>query len=128
MTTTASKTSVLIVDDHVDTADMLRRYLARNGVPADVALSGTAALEHLSTQKPACVILDETMPGMTGLDLLRQLQQHPDARNIPVYFYSAAFDRRKQLEAERLGAKGWFVKGISRLTDLMDNVLTTCGA
>lgn len=128
MSTDASTCSVLIVEDHPDTADMLRRYLARKGYAAEVAPDGATALDYLAQNRPACVILDETMPGMTGLDLLRELRGTPEAENLPIFFYSAAFDRRKQQEAQSLGARGWFVKGISRLNDLMDNVIATCGA
>jgi putative two-component system response regulator len=125
MTFTAPETSVLIVEDHADTAEMLRRYLARKGYTAEVAPNGVAALSSVARRRPTCVILDETMPGMTGLAVLREMQATPEVRDIPVFFYSAAFDRRKQQEAEALGARGWYVKGISRLTDLMDNVIAT---
>lgn len=127
MTAIESTSSVLIVDDHADTAEMLRRYLARKGLVADVAPDGREALDLVSRRRPTCVILDETMPGMTGLDVLRRLKESPEGRRIPVFFYSAVFDHGKQLEAEALGALGWYVKGVSRLNDLMDNVIAVAG-
>lgn len=128
MTAVETQSSVLIVEDHADTAEMLRRYLARKGYTAEVAPNGAAALNVMSSRRPKCVILDETMPGLTGLDVLKKLQSSPEGREIPVFFYSAAFDRRKQQEAEALGARGWFVKGISRLNDLMDNVIAVAAS
>lgn len=123
MTQANSHDPILIVEDHPDTADMLRRYLARKGYAAEVAPDGDSALEMFSHRRPTCVILDETMPGRTGLAVLRELKGMPDAQDVPVFFYSAVFDQGKQREAEALGASGWYVKGISRLTDLMDKVV-----
>jgi len=122
----ASQCAVLIVEDHVDTADMLRRFLRRNHFSAEVVYGGMAALEFLERGQPRCVIIDEMMPDMTGLDLLRQLKARPEYRHIPAFFYSANFDWRKQMEAEALGAKGWFIKGISNLDELMREVTACC--
>jgi CheY-like chemotaxis protein len=113
---------VLIVEDHADTAEMLRRFLGRNGVAAEVASGAEVALTALAQRTPSCLILDETMPGTTGLELLRRLRQNPVHRDLPVVFYSAAFDWGKQVEARALGARGWLVKGVSRLSDLMEQV------
>ena len=118
----ANQDPVLIVEDHADTAEMLRRLLARNGFAADVAMNAAEAIEKLERQRPTCLILDETMPGMTGLELMRHIQAHPKHREIPVLFYSAAFDAQKQAQAKAMGAKGWFIKGVSRLPDLVEQV------
>jgi DNA-binding response OmpR family regulator len=121
-TEVADPHTVLIVEDHADTAEMLRRFLVRNGMGAEVALDAEMAMSAMARSRPSCVILDETMPGRTGLELLRRLREHPAYRDLPVLFYSAAFDWRKQAEARSLGAKGWFIKGVSRLPDLMEQV------
>jgi DNA-binding response OmpR family regulator len=126
MSDVAARTSILIVEDHADTAEMLRRFLARAGFAAETAAGGREALEVLSDNRPVCVILDETMPDMTGLDLLRQLRARPEMKETPVFFYSATYDWRKQMEAEALGAKAWFVKGVSRLEDLLKQIVTHC--
>jgi CheY-like chemotaxis protein len=118
--------SILIVEDHPDTAEMLRLYLGRHGMHADVAPTGPAALELLSHHRPRCMIVDETMPEMTGLEFVRHCRQHPDYHDIPVVFYSAAFERRKQAEAASLGATAWYIKGISRLEDLRSHVADCC--
>jgi CheY-like chemotaxis protein len=125
--TEAIQDSVLIVEDHADTAEMLRRLLVRNGFKADVANSAGEAIEMMDRQRPTCLILDETMPGMTGLDLMRHMSNDPQHREIPVLFYSAAFDAQKQATAKALGARGWFIKGVSRLPDLVDEVKATRG-
>ena len=122
----ASQCAALIVEDDPDTGDLIRRYLKAHDLSAEVVLSGADALEFLARQQPRCLILDEMMPGMHGLDLLRQLIARTEYRHIPVLFYSASYDWRKQMEAEALGAKGWFIKGVSSLQQLTDKVASYC--
>lgn len=122
----ASHCSVLIVEDDLDTADLLRRYLKTRALSAEVVHNGRDALQFLQRQQPRCLILDEMMPEMLGLDLFRRMIASPEYRNIPVLFYSASYDWRKQMEAEALGAKGWFIKGVSSLDQLADQVQGYC--
>lgn len=125
----SSQCIVLIVEDHSDTSEMLERHLMKKNLPEHqlkAVPDGMSALAFLEKSKPCCMILDETIPGMTGLDLLRQIRAHPEYKDITVFFYSAAYDWRKQMEAEALGAKKWFVKGVSRLADLIDQVVEAC--
>ena len=114
---------VLIVDDHADSAEMLRRVLARRNVDAHVSLGPTAALVVAKAERPTVIVLDELMPEFSGLELLRRLRADPDLRGTPVFFYSAAYDADRQTQAARLGAKAWLVKGVARLQDVVDQVL-----
>lgn len=123
----ASKCAVLIVEDHLDTAELLRAYFKRKGLEVETVSDGMEALEFLERDVPRCIVSDESMPRMGGLDLLRQLQARPEYKGIPVLFYSAAFDWRKQMEAEALGAKGWYIKGVSSLKELAARVAGYCG-
>jgi CheY-like chemotaxis protein len=122
----ARECAVLVVEDHLDTADMIKRVLARHGVTVEVARSGREALELIDRVTLRCLVLDEAMPDMTGLALYRQLLSRPGFAKTPVFFYTASYEWRKQMEAEQLGARGWFVKGISRLSDLIHPVLDAC--
>ena len=115
---------VLIVDDHADSADLLRRVLARHNIAADVALVPTTALAVAKARRPGVIVLDEHMPDLTGLQLLRRLRADPDLRATPVLFYSVDYDAEKRSQAEQLGARGWLVKGVDRLQDVVDHVLT----
>jgi len=126
MLATSTSCSVLIVEDHADTADMLRNHLKRKGYDAETVDNGMAALEFLERQRPKVLLIDESMPVMNGLTLLRQLQARPEYRHIPVVFYSGAYDWRKQMEAEALGAKAWFIKGVTSLQDVMTKVTAFC--
>src|ERR1035438_1519446 len=65
---------LLVVDDNPDNRDMLSRRLTRRGYAVEVAESGAEALEKINQAHYDLVLLDQMMPGMGGLDLLRLLR------------------------------------------------------
>jgi DNA-binding response OmpR family regulator len=67
--------TVLVVDDHQDTAEMLAEFLGEAGFHAQIATSALEALRVYETLRPALVITDEGLGTMTGSDLLRVLRR-----------------------------------------------------
>ena len=65
---------VLIVDDEPDFCDALRDFLRSKGFKVAIALSGEEALRAYMQEKPDVVLLDIRMPGMDGLETLRELK------------------------------------------------------
>src|SRR5712692_1207545 len=66
--------SVLVVDDEPQIRSMISKYLSRRGYRVRVAQDGPAALAMVTKELPQFVILDMYMPGMNGLELLRELR------------------------------------------------------
>ncbi|MEW6368066.1 MAG: response regulator [Acidobacteriota bacterium] len=66
---------VLVVDDEVDFASALTERLRRRGYSADAAFSGAEALEHARKAEYDAILLDLKMPGMDGLETMRQLRK-----------------------------------------------------
>jgi len=69
---------VLIVDDSIDTARMLKILLTQEGFEACLAYSGLAALESARAFRPNAVLLDMTLPDMSGSDVARKLKGVPE--------------------------------------------------
>ena len=66
------------------------------------------------------MLLDLTMPGMDGLEVLRRLRADARSRDLPVVMFTAVRDARLVDEARRLGAADYVVKGSLGAADLMD--------
>jgi len=73
---------ILVVDDHPSTARTLARAISQSGPRVEVfsATSGQEALEHVNNGAVDILITDMIMPGMTGLELIERLQNHPAGR------------------------------------------------
>jgi CheY-like chemotaxis protein len=69
---------VLIVDDHVDNARMLKVLLTREGHEAAVVFDGPAAIAAANLQKPDVVLLDLSLPGLSGIEVATALRREPD--------------------------------------------------
>jgi len=65
---------VLVVDDHAAVRDLLREFLVIKGYEVDEAATGAEALRRLREGRPHLVLLDLTLPDMSGLAVLREVQ------------------------------------------------------
>jgi len=101
---------VLVVDDHADTCRVLMLLLRRSGMQAACVTSGREALSAVPELRPGCMVLDDDMPDLTGLDVLRAIRTELKLTALTVIVYSAAEDSRRKEEARRLGAVDWIVK------------------
>ena len=119
MAATASKHAILIVDDHIDTADMLRRFLDRRGIQAQCVATGEGALARIRSEPPCCVILDEMMPGMTGSEVVAHIRADPAIAHTTIIMFTAGFDVSKRTTAMTQGVVAWLYKGSEQAVDEM---------
>lgn len=80
--------SVLIVEDHRMISDMLKLFLITRGFTVHVAENGAQGLELCLAHHPDLVITDNTMPLMTGLELIRKIRSQDDVRGTKIIFVS----------------------------------------
>src|SRR5947209_7251987 len=74
LTVVAQKKTVLVVDDEPTIADVVARYLERDGYRALTAAGGQDAIEIADRERPDLVILDVMMPGLDGLGVMAVLR------------------------------------------------------
>jgi two-component system chemotaxis response regulator CheY len=100
----APLTKTLIVDDEEDMRFLVRAVIeaANHGlVVSGEAADGAQTIERWRADRPDIIVLDQRMPGMTGLEVAeRILGEHPDQRII---LFSAYLDEDTTMEAKRLG-------------------------
>ncbi|MDZ7364116.1 MAG: response regulator [candidate division KSB1 bacterium] len=108
---------VMVVDDEQDVQFMFQQRFRKEEKAGRIALqfafSGEEALSQLTNSKPAEIFLiltDINMPGMSGLDLLRELKQRYAL--IKVFMITAYNDEEKYRTAKNYGCDGYFTKPI----------------
>jgi len=112
--------SILIVDDEPFNLDLLEQELAERGYAIERAVSGLEALKYLESSPPDVVLLDQVMPGMSGLDVLREIRRKD--REIPVIIVTAHGTIDLAVQAMKQGADDFLTKPFDS-----DHVLLTVG-
>ncbi len=107
---TGSERSILVVDDNEDVLELFQRYLAPHRYQVVVARSAREALDLAQRLQPQAITLDLMMPERDGWDLLRDLLDRPDTRDIPVIVCSVL---RQREAAISLGATAFLKKPVS---------------
>ncbi|MAT61492.1 MAG: two-component system response regulator [Micrococcales bacterium] len=83
---------LLVVDDDSFVREMLRDLLEEKGYEVVEAEDGPTALAAVSERVPDLVILDIMMPGLSGIDVLKQLRKKYSANDLPVILLTAKSD------------------------------------
>ena len=115
---------VLVVDDDSAQRSLLSSFLTQCEVMVEVAASGAEALNKIAHQRPAILISDVRMPGMTGLELLAALREQ--GIDVPVLLVTAHADIRDAVGAMRHGAVDYLEKPID-LEELLMAVRAVVG-
>ena len=101
---------VLIVDDDQGMQFFLSEFMKKEGHNFDIALNGSRALELLSLHDYSLVLLDERMPGMSGIEVLEKIKA--DGYRMPVIMITAYGTKDFALKAVREGAYDFFPKPV----------------
>src|SRR3989337_4381747 len=105
---TDSNISVLIIDDEADICEMLSHVLNQAGFVTYAAHDGNTGLEIFNEKLPSVVILDLRMPGMNGMDVLKQIKH--TGIETPVIIITAHGQIQSAVEAIKHGAYNYFNK------------------
>ena len=96
---------ILIVDDDRQVSLALSVRLKAADYDVDVAGDGESGLQKLAAGAPDVVLLDMRMPGIDGLEVMRQMKRDPRLVNIPVIFVSANAQETAKRAALNAGGK-----------------------
>jgi two-component system phosphate regulon response regulator PhoB len=105
--------SILVVEDESSIAEVLEYNLRREGYEVRVAERGDAALSSIRTQPPSLVILDLMLPGLDGLDVLREVRRDRATRQLPIVVLTARTEEVDRIVGLELGADDYIPKPFS---------------
>lgn len=117
---------VYIVDDDPAMRDSLDFLLGSAGFSVELFDSAQTFLNELPSMKAGCVVTDIRMPGMDGIELLRQLNSASGARKLPVIVMTGHGDVPLAVEAMKLGALDFLEKPFDddRLIGMIETALS----
>lgn len=102
--------SVLLVDDDLTLREMYSEQLKAEGFEVITAKDGEEALAQAKENRPNIILLDIMMPKINGLDVLKQLKEGSETKDIPVIVLTALIQDRERMESITRGADDYIVK------------------
>jgi FixJ family two-component response regulator len=114
-----SRATVYVVDDDLSVREGLERLLRSAGWKVEIFASAQEFLIERKENIPSCLVLDVALPGLSGLDLQKKIQE--TNREIPIIFITGHKDVPTSVRAMKAGAMEFLVKPFSE-EDLLEAV------
>ena len=107
---------ILIIDDNSDIRDLVQFIFEKAGLTVIHGENGEKGLAKLRALRPDLVLLDTTMPGISGLEVLKEIRndEDRDLRRIPVMMLTANSADDDIAQALELGASSYVIKPFKR--------------
>jgi len=104
---------ILIVEDETDIQELLRFNLMKAGFEISCVDSGEEAIPEMRNYQPDLVLLDLMLPGISGLEVCRQVRNDPHLAQIPIIIVSARGEEHDIVTGLDMGAEDYIVKPFS---------------
>lgn len=102
--------TVLLIEDHVDIAELIRMYAEREGFTFVHAETGEEGLDRIRERAPRAVLLDLGLPGLDGVQVCRQIRAHSD---VPIIMLTARDSETDTIIGLEVGADDYVTKPFS---------------
>jgi two-component system phosphate regulon response regulator PhoB len=104
---------ILVVDDEPDIVALVAYHLAKAGYRVATAANGHDALAVARRERPALLVLDLMLPGMSGFDVLTELRADAATRDVAVLLLTARKEEPDRIQGLSLGADDYLTKPFS---------------
>lgn len=117
--------TILMIDDDEDFGDLVSLHFSGQGHTVALAHYGKDGMKKAAALKPDIIFLDVTMPGMNGIEVLRELQAGDETADIPVFIMTGNFYDKgmSQLFTQERNCRDFISKPVS-LANLQQKVET----
>lgn len=117
---------VLVVDDEIAIAKLIKFVLESNGYDVRIADDGEAALGAIKDRKPDLMVLDLMLPTISGFDVLQSIREEMKITDLPVIILTCRGQKEDRDKAMKLGATEYLTKPFSP-TSLVNTLKTYAG-
>lgn len=115
----AEKIKILVADDDIFYAKIMKRHIVRAGYEVSLAINGEEALAIVEKEKPAFAILDVMLPKMDGFSVLKKIRE---TSKMPVIMISNLAQESDKTKGMELGATDYIVKSDLTLKDIASKI------
>lgn len=127
ITTIDKRKKILVVDDSITVREMERKLLENRGYLVDVAVNGVEGWNAVRSNRYDLVISDIDMPRMNGIELVKQMRNHPRLYSTPVIVVSYRDREEDRIQGLEAGADYYLTKSSFHDETLIDAVVTLIG-
>lgn len=113
---------VLVVEDDALLANLLSIRLEKSSFPYHINADGKNITKDLDEFNPDVVVLDLMLPGCSGFEVLEQIRNHENSKDVPVFIFSNRDSAEDKSKASSLGVSGFYVKAMTDLSELIKNI------
>ena len=106
------KTRILVVDDLAENREILAGLLAPDGHEIDTAKDGIEAVEHATANPPDLILMDVTMPRLTGFEACRRLKADPRTELVPIVLVTGLLAREDRIQGIAAGCDDFLTKPV----------------
>jgi CheY-like chemotaxis protein len=103
---------ILIVEDHKDALSIVVLFVRSFGYETIEATTGADAVEKALFENPNLIVMDMSLPDMTGVDAARAIKKNPSTVGLPIIAYSAWSTRTWMEQAANVGIAAYLVKPV----------------
>ena len=121
---------IVVADDDVDIRDLVEFKLRTLGHRIVTVADGTSAIDACRAARPDLAVLDVMMPGLTGLEAVREMRRAPELSDIPVILLTARAQQSDVQTGFDCGADDYLTKPFSpkELASRVEALLARAGA
>ncbi|OHD27565.1 MAG: hypothetical protein A2Y38_23015 [Spirochaetes bacterium GWB1_59_5] len=109
------KQVILLVDDVPQNNELLEAFLLPQGYEFIMANSGEEALEEIKKGRIDLILLDVTLPGISGFEVIQRIRQDPVHRLLPIILVTALHDRQDRITGIEAGCDGFITKPVDMI-------------
>lgn len=117
------KQKILLVEDDNFLAQMYYLKLKNVGYDVEIAYDGEEALEKINILKPDVVLLDLRLPKISGFDVLKNIRENEQTKEIPVIVLSNLGEKEDIERASELGANDYLIKAHFTPTEVVEKIV-----
>jgi two-component system, cell cycle response regulator DivK len=120
-------TKLLVTDDSEQNLELMALRLKRRGFDLVLARNGQEALDSARRDAPDAILMDMSMPGMSGWDATRELKSKQETREIPIIALTAHAQTFERERAKEVGCDEFLAKPVEfqKLLATLEKVLGT---